>query len=629
MLQQMRKYTKSWVASLFLGLLALSFGVWGIADIFRGNTDTSVATVGGEKIPIEYFQRDYRNATREATRLGPLKPAQSKAYGQQVLDGLIDQAAMDDILNRYRVTVTDEMVSARVRSIPAFVGPLGTFDRNQFMRVIDQAGYTENEFIQYVRSALERQQLLDAAGAGLELPEGYARALFNYLNEVRAVEYITVPASVAGAPPTPTDAQLEAYMNAHRDRFSTPEYRQVSFAWIAPEDVSKGVKVTDAQLRQQYEAQKAQYVVAEKRDLEQITYPDLASAQAARAKLQSGTTFADLAKQRSLSPSDIAIGTLTKSDLGERGPAVFALPKDGVTQPIKAPVGYALIHVVSITLGTNKSLADVTEDLQKQIATQLAASKISDIANRYIDENSRGESLEKAATKVGMHVGHVAAVDSRGNTPEGSKAQVPSDPELLAQMFKAEVGEEGDPFQAKSGTTFVVKVEGVRPPKLKPLDAVRAEVTAAWQKEQMVSRLEASARNLANKASNQKGLAGVASSIGATIQKSPALRRPAPRAPQKGPLPNTLLVKVFGAPPGEAVYGPNASGSGYIVARVTGIQHPPAAVLTAAMLRRFGAQIGQQAGQDIGLAVAAAARTKAGVSVNQQTVDRLVGGQES
>ena len=43
MLQQMRRLSKSWISSIFLGGLALSFGVWGIADIFRGNTDTSIA----------------------------------------------------------------------------------------------------------------------------------------------------------------------------------------------------------------------------------------------------------------------------------------------------------------------------------------------------------------------------------------------------------------------------------------------------------------------------------------------------------------------------------------------------------------------------------------------------------
>src|SRR5947208_1953281 len=179
MLQEMRKYTKSWVASLFLGLLALSFGVWGIADIFRGTSDTTVATVGSEKIPIELFQRDYRNATRLAMRQGALKPAQTKAYAKQVLDGLINETALDDDINRYGVTATDDAVSARIRSIPAFVGPLGTFDHNTFLRIIDQAGFNEQTFIDYIRGTLQRDQYLGAASAGLQLPPGYARAFFN------------------------------------------------------------------------------------------------------------------------------------------------------------------------------------------------------------------------------------------------------------------------------------------------------------------------------------------------------------------------------------------------------------------------------------------------------------------
>lgn len=628
MLQQMRKYTKSWISSLFLGLLALSFGVWGIADIFRGSSDTSAATVGGEKIPIELFQRDYRNVTRGITQKGALKPAQARAYGQQVLDGLIDQTALDTYAKRYGLTATDDTVSARIRAIPNFIGPLGTFDHNTFLRLIDQAGFNEQGFVEYVRGALERDQLVGAASGGLQMPSGYARALFNYLNEARAANYIVVPITTTGPAPAPTDAELATYLKAHPERFSSPEYREVTFAWISPQDLTGKVAVTDAQLKQQYEAQKAQYVIPEKRQLEQITYPDLASAKAARAKIDSGTTFADLAKQKGLSATDVQLGDLSKDGLGDRGDAVFELQKDGVTQPLKAPIGYALIHVVNITPGSSKSFEDVKEELRKQISAQLAAAKITDISNKYIDENSRGENITQAATRAGMHVGHVAAIDARGDTAAGTKAPVPSDPELLAQIFKAEVGEEGDPFSAKTGTTYVVKVDGVRPPKLKPLDSVRAEVTAAWQKEQQNKRLQAKAKQLAEQASAAHSLAKIAASVGAKVQASGPLRRPAPNAPSGGPLPKAVLTKVFSVPAGQAVYGAAADGS-YIVAMVNAIQHPPAMILQGAGLRRFAGSVGQQAGQDIASGLTAAARAKAGVSVDQQAVDRATGGNES
>ena len=71
MLQEMRKYAKSWVSSIFLGGLALSFAVWGIADIFRGNTDTNVFSVGSTQVPVDLFARDFHNAMRNAGTVLP------------------------------------------------------------------------------------------------------------------------------------------------------------------------------------------------------------------------------------------------------------------------------------------------------------------------------------------------------------------------------------------------------------------------------------------------------------------------------------------------------------------------------------------------------------------------------
>jgi peptidyl-prolyl cis-trans isomerase D len=191
-------------------------------------------------------------------------------------------------------------------------------------------------------------------------------------------------------------------------------------------------------------------------------------------------------------------------------------------------------------------------------------------------------------------------------------------------MFKADVGEEGDPFQTSSGTTYVVKVEGIRPPKLKPLSDVRAQATADWQREQVAKILQAKAKELASKATADKSLKGVAASIGVTVQTSGALRRPAPNTPATGPFSNNMLDKIFSVPAGQAVAGPTKDGS-YMIARITGVLHPPAALLTGARLRQFARSIAKQAGSDLVAGMTQAARDKEGVSVNQQLVDRLTG----
>ena len=55
-----------------------------------------------------------------------------------------------------------------------------------------------------------------------------------------------------------------------------------------------------------------------------------------------------------------------------------------------------------------------------------------------------------------------------GLKPDGSKADVPADPEFLPTLFKTEMGEDSDPSPTKAGDYFVAHVNGVTPPKLKP-----------------------------------------------------------------------------------------------------------------------------------------------------------------
>jgi hypothetical protein len=44
MIQWMHALSKSWVATLLMGGLTLSFLVWGIADVFTGSSTTAVAS---------------------------------------------------------------------------------------------------------------------------------------------------------------------------------------------------------------------------------------------------------------------------------------------------------------------------------------------------------------------------------------------------------------------------------------------------------------------------------------------------------------------------------------------------------------------------------------------------------
>ena len=51
MMEWLREMSRGWVAKILLGLLVLSFAVWGIADVFRSDlTGATIVSAGDQKI---------------------------------------------------------------------------------------------------------------------------------------------------------------------------------------------------------------------------------------------------------------------------------------------------------------------------------------------------------------------------------------------------------------------------------------------------------------------------------------------------------------------------------------------------------------------------------------------------
>ena len=625
MLQWMHRLSTSWVASLFMGALALSFVVWGIADVFTGMNTTALATVGSTEISSDSFQRSYRNFIRnQGQQMGmDITPdmAQKMGLGNTALQQLISRTALDNAVNRMGLVTSDDALSADVRAMPAFRGPTGQFNHATFTQLIQNAGYTEPEFLAEMRSDMSRDQMTAALETGFALPRGYAQAIFSYLTERRAAEYVIVAPEAVGPIAPPNDAALADYIKTHPERFSTPEYREIEYAQIGPADVAKGSAITDAQIAQDYAAHKDVYVVPEKRDIQQIEFPNQAAAQAAH---DSGKSFDALAAEKKMKPADLSLGSLTRDDLADpaRADAAFALKPGEVSQPVKTTLGgYVLLRVTAITPGVTRPLDQVKDDIRKSLALQAAGAKITDIVNAFEDARSGGADIATAAKKSGMKSGKLLAIDKNGLAPDGTKAEnLPADPEFYTQAFAAEVGEDSDPFPAKSGENYAIKVDGVTPPKLKSLDQVRAEALTAWTADQRQSALEKKAAELAARAVADKSLANIAKEMKVPLQQSPGLARNSSDTTFSAP----LVQRIFAAAPGQIVEAPQGTGNNFIIARVTGIAH---SVSAGAEFDAGRQQLSQQAASDLTVSFANASRLREGVKVNQQMLNSALGQQ--
>jgi peptidyl-prolyl cis-trans isomerase D len=627
MLQEMRKYSKSWIANIFLGVLALSFVSWGVGDMINGRTDTSVAKVGGTVIDRQEFSRDFQNALKqEGARRGEATLTADEArkigLGDAVLENKISQAALDNMVKKLGLTVSDAQIVATIQRIPSFSGLTGQFDRRVFLQAIERFGYTEQGFLELMRADMARAQLSRAMEGGFILPPGYAKLLFAYFFEARAADYIVVEDKALGTIPTPPDATLQAYIKAHADQFSTPEYRDVTYAWIAPSDVTAQIKVTDDQIKQAYDENKGTYIIPEKRDVEQLNFAGEAAAKAAFDKTAKGTKFEDVTNEKGEKP--VAQPSLTPQDLdASAAKAVFAAAKDAMIAPQKLPSGkWAVFKVTAITPGVNRTLDSVKDEIRSKLALDGAIAKLTDISNAYTDQSSKGLNLTDAAKHVGMHTGHVAAIDAQGLGPDGKKTAAPDDPEFRELVFHTEAGEEGDPQVTKQNIVYVVSVSGSIPPKLKPLDQVRDRALAAWTAQERARLLKEKAQQLVAQANKEGSLDGAAKAIGATIQKSPRI----PHNFTDDTFGPDLVQALFLVGPGKAALGPRAKGGGYVVARITGIVHPMMPEKDPRFLMALS-QLGAQAGGTITESYIAEQRAEQKVVYNRKNIDSVQGGE--
>ncbi|HEY5347539.1 MAG TPA: SurA N-terminal domain-containing protein [Rhizomicrobium sp.] len=624
MIQWLHQLSKSWVASLLMGLLALSFVAWGIGDMFTGASDTTAIKVGGTEIGADMFANNYKRYLRRASAQShiELTPDDARRQGLPAIveQELISQTVMVNMAQDMGVEASQESAVAMIRAIPRFAGVTGGFDHQVFLAEMENLGYSENEFIDEVRGELTTQTLERALTDGFEAPSTYMLTLLAYLGERRAADYVLITPDMAGAIPTPSDAVLAAYVKAHPEKFSTPEYRDVSYAEISPQDVMSQIAVTDAQIQQEYDATKATYVIPEKRDLQQLEFSGEAAAAAARARIAGGMSFDALLASEHKTPAQVSLGTLTSADIpdADRAKAAFALPLNEVSQPVKSALGgWVLLRATRIVPGSNKTLAQARDDIRKGLAAQLANSKMTDIANAFSDARAGGDDIATAAKKAGMKSGHIAAIDSNGLGPDGKK--IDADPDFVAAVFKSEIGDDVDPFPTAAGNYFALKVNGTSPPKLLALDAVRAEAIAAWTSEQRAIRLTAMVRALTAQAQKARSLAGVAQSLHTGIRKSPGLDRGGNSAVFSA----DVIDSLFETAPGGITAGPTGDGN-YVIALLTGIDHPKPKGGEGFM--RYAAQkISGQIAQDIPVSLANEGRDKQGVKVNQKLIDAATG----
>jgi peptidyl-prolyl cis-trans isomerase D len=187
MLNTLRKGASTWVAKILIGLLMLSFAVWGINDIFTGYRGDALITVGKTEVPGESFRTAFQSEMqRVGQRIGrPLTMDEARGLGLdgQIIGQLVTQAVMDEKGREVGLSMTDAAVANSIVTDPNFTSSNGSFDRFYFENVLRNIGLSEAQFAAERRSELVRQALGEAVVSGIPAPETLNRAVHDFASE--------------------------------------------------------------------------------------------------------------------------------------------------------------------------------------------------------------------------------------------------------------------------------------------------------------------------------------------------------------------------------------------------------------------------------------------------------------
>ena len=246
------------IMTVVLGLLAVSFAIWGIGDIFRGFGRSALAKVGNTEIGIEQFRTIYNDRLQQLSReVGrPVSMDQARAIGfdRQVLGQLVAEAALDERARQMGLNISDADVANSIMNDPNFRGFTGGFDRARFEAIIRQAGYSESRYVAEHRKQMLRRQIVDTVAGELTVPKAAVEAAYRYGNEERAIEYVVLDRSHAGAVPPPSPDELAKYFEERKGQFRAPEYRKVVFVVVTPAEIAKWETISDVDARRNLRA---------------------------------------------------------------------------------------------------------------------------------------------------------------------------------------------------------------------------------------------------------------------------------------------------------------------------------------------------------------------------------------
>ena len=410
MLDFVRNKQKSIIIKLAFAIIILSF-VIGYAMLSApggpgGESPTAeAAVINGKSIAYEDFQSAYSNLYQIYQNIyqDQFTPALEKELklAEKAINGLIDQALMQDEAERLQLVVTHQELIDAIAKVEAFQVN-GVFNKDRYLQVLAYQRMNSDQYEAVKHNELLLDKVQDHFKAQVNVTDADIEEEFRNINEKINLNFVSLTAAKFEKQVKVTDESLQAYFAENQETFRIPEMVSLRYLQFEPQRYLDDVTFEESELERYYRRHLDQFEILEKvkashilvmvdAEADEKTREERrAYAEALLAELKAGADFADLARAK----SDDRDSAVKGGSLGyfTRGSMVkpfeetaFSMNPGETSDVVETTFGYHIIRVEEYTEPGLRSLEDaideVKEGLRDDKARQLAFEKAMDAYN--------------------------------------------------------------------------------------------------------------------------------------------------------------------------------------------------------------------------------------------------------